>query len=100
MGRSAHKPAEYPANLGHGIGRAAEEKVRLKIMVFDIYGRSLIKMYPCFGICTDDSCDRPHAISLGNEAKTGYDCGFGEGRHLSRSQLLHLTLGEVTSKSQ
>lgn len=58
------------------------------------------KMYPCFGICSYDSCDGPHAISLGNEAKAGDDGGFGEGCHLSRSQLLHLTLGEVTSESQ
>lgn len=57
-------------------------------------------MYPRFGICSYDSCDRPHAISLGNEAKAGDDSGLGEGCHLFRSQLLHLTLGKVTPKSQ
>lgn len=60
----------------------------------------LTKMYPRLGICSYDSCDRPHAITLGNEAKARDDGGFREGRHLSRSQLLHLTLGEMTSKSQ
>lgn len=60
----------------------------------------VIKTYPCFGVCSYDSCDWPHAISLGNEAKAGDDGGLGEGRHLSWSQLLHLPLGEVTSEPQ
>lgn len=59
---------------------------------------SFIMMYPRFGISSYDSCDRPHAVSFGNEAKAGDDGGFGEGCHLSWGQLLHLTLGEVTSK--
>lgn len=59
----------------------------------------IIKMYPCFGICSNDSCDRPHAISFWNEAKARCDGGFGEGCHLSRSHLLHLTCREVNPKS-
>lgn len=57
-------------------------------------------MYPCFGVCAHHSCDRPHAVSLGDEAKAGYDRGFGEGRHLFWGQLDHLTLREMTSKAQ
>lgn len=60
----------------------------------------LIKTYPCFGICSYDSSNRPHAIGFGNETEAGCDGGFGEGSHLSWSQLLHLTLGEVTTESQ
>lgn len=59
-----------------------------------------IEMYPRFGICTYDSSDGPHAICFGNEAKAGYDSGLGEGSHLIRRQLHHLTFGNVASESK
>lgn len=59
-----------------------------------------IQIYPCFGICTNDSCDGPHAICFGNEAKAGYNSGLGEGSHLIWCQLHHLTFGNVVSESK
>lgn len=116
---SSHRPGAYPAGPAHTLCRpAGEEKMSQTIcthtpdsfsktcngfrqLVAEILGRNvIITMYPRFGIYSYNSCDRSHAISLWNEAKTGDDSGFGQGRHLSWSQLLHLTLREVTSKSQ
>lgn len=57
-------------------------------------------MYPRFGICTNDPCDGPHAICFGNEAKAGYNSGFGKGSHLIWCQLHHLTFGNVASESK
>jgi len=59
-----------------------------------------METYSGFGVRSDDSRDGPHAVGLGDEAQAGDDGVFGERRHLSRSQLLHLALGEVSPKRQ
>lgn len=102
---SAHRPEAYPASHGHALGRPAGRQkqspknpatcnnIKLSVM-------SYVKTYPRFGIWAHDSCDRPNAIGLGDEAKARDDSGLREGYYLCCSQLLHLSLGKVNSKSQ
>ena len=71
------------------------------LQLLNMSGRTfnaIVKIYPSFSISSYDSRDRPHAVSLGNEAKAGDHRSFGEGGNLCRRQLFHLTLGKVTSK--
>lgn len=56
-----------------------------------------VSVYPCFSVCSYDSCDGSHAISLGDEAQSGDYSPFGEGSYLSWRQLLHLAFSQVTS---